>query len=267
MHDIDRALFEVSDEGGTYGEYTGETYGETYGEDESYGAAETYGVQAQDRESEDELLGEWGAFGENETYGEVDGRELALAAELLAVNSEEELDRFLGSLIGGAVSAARNFASSDAGRAVGRILKDSAQRALPQIGRAVGSYLAPGRGGDVGHRLGQAAAASFEADLQTEGLSAEDRELQNARAFIRYARAAARNTASTSRRVPPAAAARRAAIQAAQQYLPGLLRPPTAATPTGGSSTTTPAGSPTSDRSQGGRWVRRGRNIVLFGAG
>ncbi|MEU5844557.1 hypothetical protein [Rhodococcus sp. NPDC047139] len=292
MHDIDRALFEaMPNESATYGE--DEIYGEqeTYGEDEIYGEEEIYGEQ--ETYGEEEIygeqslgqgesteFGEWGTTGEEETYGGVDGRELALASELLALNSEDELDRFLGNLISGAVSAAKNFASSDAGRAVGKVLKDSARRALPQIGRAVGNYLAPGRGGDVGQRLGQAAAASFETGLQTEGLSPEDRELQNARAFVRYARATALNTARTSRRVPPSLAARRAAVIAAQRYLPGLLR----ASGSWGTSAQRPsvsspynrdfppgpvpgAGTNTPGRNQGGRWVRRGRNIVLFGAG
>ncbi|MEV0029833.1 hypothetical protein [Nocardia sp. NPDC050793] len=268
MHDIDRALFEaMPNESGTYGEEEFFGEGEIYGEEESYGEGEEefsgegeiYGEESQ--ENTGSIFGEWGSSGEEETYGEVDGQELALASELLALNSEEELDRFLGNLISGAITAAKNFASSDAGRAIGKILKDSARRALPHIGQAVGGYLSPDRGADVGKHLGRAAAASFETGLQTEGLSAEDRELVNARAFIRYARAAARNLARTPRNVPPAIAARRAALLAAQRYLPGLTRP--SAGPSGASR----SAQGSSRRNQGGRWVRRGRNIVLFGAG
>lgn len=301
MHDIDRALFEalpnesaaygesenyaelgntseaeIYGEAGSYGEGENGDETEIYGEEETYGEDEVYGERSPEQGMESAVFGEWSPTGEEETYGGIDGRELALASELLAVNSEEELDRFLGNLIGSAVSAAKNFASSDAGRAVGKVLKDSARRALPQIGRAVGNYLSPGRGGDVGQHLGQAAAASFEG-MQTEGLSQEDRELQNARAFVRYARATALNTARTSRRVSPNVAARRAATTAAQRYLPGLLRAsdgtwafPQRPCPPSQYSRGFPAGSSgpgTSRGSQSGRWVRRGRNIVLFGAG
>src|SRR3712207_3919182 len=86
MHDIDRALFEQE-------QWSGET-GYEYEDETEY---ETYEV-----------------FGES-----ADSRETALAAELLEVSIETELNRFLGNFLGKAVSAAKNFASSDVGKAVG----------------------------------------------------------------------------------------------------------------------------------------------------
>jgi hypothetical protein len=247
MHDIDRVLFEVTGE--TFGE--GETYGESevFGEEETYetfgevfGEGETYET-AGDREV-------YETFGEGEVVGEGTSQEIALASELLEVSTEDELDRFLGNVLRSAVSAASNFARSDAGRAVGGILKSAARKALPHIGKAVGDYVVPGSGGAAGQRVGQWLGKQFELGLQTEGLSAEDREYQTARTFVRFATDAARRAAQTPTSVPPASAAQRAAVTAARRYLPGLTRP----------------GSGPGGRRKSGRWVRRGNNIVILGA-
>ena len=71
-----------------------------------------------------------------------------------------------------------------AGQAVGNILKSSARRALPQLGQAVGDYFVPGTGGQAGRQVGKWLGSKFETGLQLEGLSAEDRELETARAFV-----------------------------------------------------------------------------------
>jgi hypothetical protein len=242
MHDIDRVLFEV----------TGETYGEvgTSGEEEVFGEEETF-------ETYGEVFGEEETVGDREvleTYGEMVGegtsQEIALASELLEVTTEDELDRFLGNVLRSAVSAASSFARSDAGKALGGILKSAARKALPQIGKAVGDYVAPGSGGALGQRVGGWLGRQFELGLQTEGLSAEDREYQTARTFVRFATDAARRAAQTPASVQPGVAAQRAAVSAARRYLPGLVRPP------GGRG----------QRRASGRWVRRGNNIVILGA-
>jgi len=205
----------------------------------------------------DRALFESEGFGESEQYeyqefGEASESELALASELLEVTTEAELDRFLGSLISGAISAARGFAGSDAGRAVGGILKSAAKQALPQLGRAVGAAVAPGRGGGaIGQRAGQWLGGKLELGLQTEGLSAEDREYEVARAFVRFADETARRAAQAPPNVPPGVAAQRAAIAAAQRHLPGLVGAQGAA---GGA------------RGAEGRWIRRGNRIILLDA-
>jgi len=71
--------------------------------------------------------------------------ELGLAAELLSVTNEEELENFIGSLIKGASKLVR----SPAGKALGGILKTVAKKALP----IVGNMVAPGVGGLVGHAI------------------------------------------------------------------------------------------------------------------
>lgn len=217
-HNIDRALFEAEDE-------------------DEYGGSGEYELMEQTSES---------------------SQERELANQLLEVASEEELDQFIGDLIVKATSAARNFASSDAGRAVGGVLKSAAKKALPQIGRIAGDAIRPGSGGAMGQAAGQWLGDRFELAPQTEGMSAEDREFDTARSFVRFAQEAAQRTAATADRMPPATAAKRAATTAAQNHLPGLLHP----TPSGPGSSGSSGRSPATE----GRWVRRGQRIVLFGA-
>lgn len=206
----------------------------------------------------DRALFESEAFGEAEQneyqeYGETSESELALASELLEITTEAELDRFLGKLVSGAISAVRGFAGSDAGRAVGGVLKSAAKQALPQLGRVVGDAVSPGRGGGIGQRAGQWAAGRLELGLQTEGLSAEDEEYEVARAFVRFADETARRAAQAPPTMPPQVAAQRAAVAAAQRHLPGLVGAQGAAG--GGGS-----------RGTEGRWIRRGNRIIVLDA-
>lgn len=231
MHDIDRALFEGQDEG-TWGEVMDEESGYSF-EDEQFQAEDSY-----------EAGGLWGEADSQETD------EIALAAELLAVTDEGELDQFLGSLAKRAVSAARDFAGSAAGQAVGNILKSAARKALPQLGQAVGNYLVPGAGGQAGQQVGKWLGSKFESGLQLEGLSPEDRDLETARAFVRFATNTAQRAAAMPRSIPAPLAAQKAATAAARQHLPGLLKA---------------QGRPGSPANSG-RWIRRGRNIVILGA-
>jgi len=237
MHDIDRALFEGQDEG-TWGEVMDEESGFSFEGGQS---------QYQTEDSFEDSAGEGQFWGETESQ-ETD--ELALAAELLAVTDEGELDQFLGSLAKRAVSAARDFAGSAAGKAVGNILKSAARKALPQLGQAVGNYIVPGAGGQAGRQVGRWLGSRFETGLQLEGLSPEDRDLETARAFVRFATSTAQRAAAMPKSVPGQLAAQKAATAAARQHLPGLLK-----------------GSAQSGSSaNSGRWIRRGNNIVILGA-
>ncbi|WP_127127373.1 hypothetical protein [Georgenia sp. SYP-B2076] len=196
---------------------------------------------------------------EGETFeGEfADNRELALAGELLEVTNEEELDQFLGKLLSGAVKAGRSFLASDAGKAVGGLLKSAAKTALPQVGQALGNYLVPGAGGAAGQRAGAFVGKTL--GLEVEGMTAEDRQFETARGFVRFADEMARTAVAAPPTVPAAVAASRAATIAASRHLPGLvpvvqrLRPPGAG-----------QGGPRRPRS--GRWVRRGSSIVILNA-
>jgi hypothetical protein len=175
------------------------------------------------------------------------------------LGSEQELEQFLGDLISGVAGAAGRFAESPTGHALGGILKDAARKALPVVGQAIGDYVAPGRGGDWGQRAGAAASRLFE--LELEGLSNEDKEFELARRYVQWARSAAHSAARANGRVqaPPATIARSAAVQAARRYAPGLLSVIDAA---GYAPVTSLAGA-RAHSPLTGRWVRRGRYVVV----
>lgn len=190
MHDIDRALFELSGE-------TGATDYETY------------------------EVPEAGPYQEYESFEaghEAEASEMEQAGLLLEVATEAELEQFLGGLLRSATSAARRFAGSATGRALGGVLKNAARKVLPQLGGAVGSAL----GGASGGQLGTAAGKWLGSRFELESLSQEDREFEVARAFVRTARDAAR-IAAQSGQLPPVQAATQAVVTAAGRHLPGLV--------------------------------------------
>jgi hypothetical protein len=244
MHNIDRTNLESN-----YGEYAGEYVGEYAGEYPGEYAGEYAG----------EFAGESGEFGQElETYGEYnqespfsEAEEMELAAELLTVQSEVELEQFLGKLI----KKAGGFLKSGIGRQLTGALKGIAKTALPALGAAAGNFILPGVGGAIGGKLASAAGGMF--GLELEGLSYEDQEFEVAKQVVRLGGAAATTAAQTPPNAPPAQAAQAALTSAAQQFAPGLLRPGTS-----------PSGMQQRRRcrhSNTGRWVRRGHEIVLLG--
>jgi len=194
MHDIDRAMFELSAETGE----TGETGYETYEAAQEHEAAQEYE-----------------SF---EAGHEAEAMEMEMAGRLLEVSGEEELEDFLGSLVRSATSAARSFAGSAAGQALGGVLKNAARQVLPQVGGIVGSAL----GGGTGSQLGTAAGRWLGSRFELEAMSQEDREFEVARAFVRTAQDAAR-IAARNRTLPPSQAATQAVVTAAGRHLPGLV--------------------------------------------
>jgi hypothetical protein len=143
-----------------------------------------------------------------------DAEEMELAAELLSISDEADLDQFIGEVFSRIRRAAGRFARSDTGRALGGIVRSAARQALPHVGRALGSAVGGPLGGAAGARLAAAAGRRF--GLELEGLSPEDQEFELARAFVRFAGQAAKNAARASSSADPRAAARSAAIAAAR---------------------------------------------------
>lgn len=197
-----------------------------------------------------ELEGEAFGFGApaRQSSGQADSRELEMAAQLLEVNSEEELEQFLGSLISRATNAVRGFANSATGQALGGVLKNAARQALPQVGQVLGNAALP-QGGD----LGQAAGTWLSQRFEFEGLSAEDREFEAACAIVRTANDAAKIASRAGSSAQPQKVATAAVVTAAQRHLPSLVPLIAPASVTAPS----PAAS--------GRWVRNGDRIVLMG--
>ena len=86
-----------------------------------------------------------GETGESESpLNEV--QEMEAAAELLEVTNEAELEQFLGNLFKKVASGVGGFMKSSTGKALGGILKNIAKKALPVVGGALGSFVAPGVG-------------------------------------------------------------------------------------------------------------------------
>ena len=219
MHDIDRTQLEASWE-------TGEFEGGDY---------EFEGMSA-----------------EGSPFNEMD--EMEMAAELLEISDEAELDQFLGSLFKKASHAVGSFLKGPVGKHLGGLIKPLVKKALPMVGGALGSFIPiPGVGTAVGTALGSAASNMFEMEL--EGMSAEDQEFEVARRVVRLAGEAAQQAAQTPPTVPPQTAAKSALVAAAQQHAPGLLRQAAPSAVAGSSGR----------HGRGGRWVRRGHTIVLYG--
>lgn len=228
MHDIDRTQGEVWGELGEYEQHAG--------------SLETFEFH------------ETGETGEAEAEGPFNEvQEMELASELLEISSEAELDQFLGKLIKGATKAVGGFVRSPIGKALGGALKGVAKTALPIAGRALGTMVGGPLGGMVGGKLGNFASSLFEMEL--EGLSQEDREFEVAKQFVRMAGTAAQVASRAPTGIDPRTAAQRAMAAAAQTH------------GSASSGASGPLGSPMGNRMRrGGRWVRRGRTIVLFGA-
>lgn len=205
-------------------------------------------TQLEGGEFEYEFEGNIGAY--ESPFNEVE--EMELASQLLEITDEDELDQFLGDIIKKAGSAVGKFVRSPVGKALGGVLKGAVKKALPIAGSALGNLIAPGVGGSIGGKLAAGAGKLF--GLELEGLSAEDQEFEVAKQLVRFAGTAAKQAALAPSTASPQATANAAAVQAARQLAPGLLSQGTT------SSMSAPSGS-----RQSGRWIRRGRKIILFG--
>lgn len=188
-------------------------YEEEYEQEGEYEHEDEYEYEQEDEnefEFEEEFEGESEYEGEDRESTFHESAQMELASELLSVQSEAELDQFLGKLI----KKASRFAGKLVKGPLKGMLKSVAKAALP----IAGNIIAPGVGGMVG----KAASNLFE--MEMEGMSAEDREFENAKAFVRFAGNAAKRAAANRRPVNPRLNARRAVARAAKRYAPALLR-------------------------------------------
>jgi uncharacterized protein (DUF697 family) len=149
-------------------------------------------------------------------------QEMEAATELLEVTNEAELEQFLGGLFKKVASGVGSFMKSGTGRALGGILKNVAKKALPMVGGALGSMVAPGVGTALGSKLGSMASKMFEVEL--EAMNEQEAEFEVARRYVRLAASSARNAALAPPTAPPQAVARAAVVAAARNHAPGLVR-------------------------------------------
>lgn len=163
-------------------------------------------------------------FAEHGPYSEA--QEVALAMELLSVASEEELDRFLGKAF----------------KKIGGALKGIAKKALPFVGKALGSFIPiPGVGTAIGGALGGALAKALE--METAGLQGEEREFEMARRFVRIAGSAAQQAAHSPPGQDPRQVVQRAMNEAMRAHLPRMGR---------------------SGASNGGTWRRQRNGMIVI---
>src|SRR5215217_5795154 len=105
-----------------------------------------------------------------------------LAAELLDVVNESELEDFLGRLVAEAARVAGRRLTPGARRALVAELRSTAERTLPTLHVALGERTRP-----AGLAVEATAARLFGAEL--EGMSPEDRDFEIARQFVRFSHA------------------------------------------------------------------------------
>jgi hypothetical protein len=221
MHDLDRTLRSQESEGESYDFET-----DVFGESESDYEDPSYEMSEED--------------------------ELDLAAELLAVSDEQELDEFFRNLL--------KKAKGVVVPALKKYLKPLAKKVIPFAGRALGGFIGGPAGAAIGGKLGSYATTLFEVDF--ESMDGEAQDLEVARRFVRFASAAANNAATSGEIGNPTAVARAAVVNAAKVHAPGLIRPrgPRVNDRRGnGGSVSSPAAG------NSGRWIRRDGRIVLLG--
>ncbi len=226
-------------------------------------------LEAEEMEYEDEYENEFESEYEDEFENEFEmmddgsegnplseAEEMELAAELLEVTSDEEMEQFLGKLarkIGRKVKrigrGVRRFSRSRLGRTVFRGLRKIAKRALPIAGSALGGTFGGPIGARIGGSLAPALGRAF--GLELEGLSPEDQEFEVARRFVKLAATATKKAANAPSTSAPEIIAKKAIMSAVKQHAPGLI--------------SNNAPTRTSGQTGSGRWVRRGGKIILIG--
>lgn len=229
MHDLDKTLQEM--------EY----------EDEFEFEEEMEFEDEFEEEYEDEFEDEYEYEDEFEVaaYPFSEEEEMELATELLAINSEEELDQFLGKLVKRAWRGVKKFGKSKLWKGIKGGLKKVAKVALPIVGKVAGGFFGGPAGSMIGSRLGSWASRFFEMEL--EGLSPEDQEFEIARRFVRLAGAAATNAVKAPKYAPVHATVKSSIKKAAKKHAPGLVKNK-------------------SRSGRGGRWIRKGNKIIVIGA-
>ncbi|MBX3327259.1 MAG: hypothetical protein U0223_02865 [Nitrospira sp.] len=200
--------------------------------------------------------------GAGEVYGEVgfesllsEAEELELAAELLSVSSEEEMDQFLGKLfkgIGRGLKKVGRFIGKKVLPVLGKGLRSIAKVALPIVGKVAGSFIPiPGVGTAIGGAIGTAVSNALE--LEFSGVNAEEAKLEMAHRFVRMAATAAQQAAMAAPGTDAEVVVNEAIVRAARTHLPHFRIRKAERSGMPGT-----AGQ--------GRWIRRGDKIFVLEA-
>jgi hypothetical protein len=194
-------------------------------------------------EMENEVIFETPGYYGNEFEFEDDEVE-SLAADLLAIQNDDELEEWLGSVFKKIKKGASNFVRSPLFSKVKGFVRSAAKKAIPMAGRALGTYFGGPAGGALGGKVGSYFSSLFEGEF--EGMSYEDAEFEAAKKFTRFAMGAMSNAAQMPANLDSKEATKQAILNAANRYAPSLV------------------GSGRSS-AKSGRWIRKGNQVVLLG--
>jgi hypothetical protein len=145
--------------------------------------------------------------------------EVEKASALLDVVNDDELDVLLHDVIDDSCHLAGRALAAGRRRHLHAILKRAAERTVPTLSLFVE------RGGRGAALVSPVETAARVYGLELEGLSAEDRDFEIARQFIRFAGAAIARAIGSPARRPDPAAVDGAVAEAARAHAPGLLGP------------------------------------------
>ncbi len=170
--------------------------------------------------------------------------EMELAQEMLEITNEAELEEFLGKLVRGVARGASSFMKSGVGKAVGGVLRNVAKTALPMVGSALGSFVAPGLGTAIGGKARQHGGQA----PRGRGARDDGRGRGRARGRAPLRALGRRHGPQRDARtvgVPPRTVARSAAVTSARSLRPGAAPPAvTDAAAPSGARVARPAGRP-----------------------
>jgi hypothetical protein len=208
-----------------------------------------------------------------------EAEEMELAMELLGVSNEDEMEQFLGKMfrgIGRGLKKVGRFIGRKVLPKIGGALKGLAKKALPFVGGALGSLIPiPGVGTALGSALGSAVSKALE--MEFGELESEEAELEVARRLVRIAASAAQQASGAPPNADPESVVRNALLAAVRAHVP------TFAANEAELMAEAEAEMGYEDEGEGegeyesgyeaeagsamsGRWTRRGRHIVVYGA-
>ncbi len=203
---------------------------------------------ADEYEDEDEFESEYefeSNFDGNSPFSEAE--EMELAAELMEIADDGELEYFLGRLIKRGARRVGRRLRKRVGTRLRKGLKRLAKRGLRFAGGAVGGALGGPVGAVVGRAAGRGLGKVF--GLELEGMSLEDQEFEAARQFVRLAGDATSTATAIPSSVNEEVVAHKALKRSVVKFAPGLA----------GKTRRSVRGE------KSGRWVRKGSSIILMG--
>jgi hypothetical protein len=209
-----------------------------------------------------------------------EAEEMELAMELLGVSNEDEMEQFLGKMfrgIGRGLKKVGRFVGRKVLPKIGGVLKGLAKKALPFVGGALGSLIPiPGVGTALGSALGSAVSKALE--MEFGELESEEAELEVARRVVRIAATAAQKASGAPPEANPDAVVRNALLAAVRAHVPTfaaneaeLMAEAEAEMAYEGEGEYEDEGEYEGEgegevgAASSGRWMRRGRQIVLHG--